>query len=177
MSINATQTIVGDQDTQRDMQHGTRQAPNALNFVYRHIVSFEETNMVGNVYFSRHLSWQGRCRELFLKYHAPTVLNELAHDLRLVTLRVSCEYFEELSALDEIDVQMSLAHMRQHRIGLDFTIFKLQPDRCVTAAHGFQEIGCMRLTARGLVPDRPPTALVEALKPYSNSKIRLEHKL
>ena len=35
-------------------------------FEYRHVVSFEETNLVGNVYFANHLSWQGRCRELFL---------------------------------------------------------------------------------------------------------------
>src|ERR1700675_4195534 len=73
-------------------------------FSYRHVVTFEETNMVGNVYFTQHIAWQGRCRELFLKEHAPSILDELARDLRLVTLRVSCEYFEELSAFDEIEV-------------------------------------------------------------------------
>jgi enediyne biosynthesis thioesterase len=144
-----------------------KQAPAAPAFIYRHIVSFEETNLVGNVYFTRHLSWQGRCREMFLKYHAPTVLEELACDLRLVTLRVSCEYFEELAALDEIDVQMSLAHLRQHRIGLNFTILKLELNRRVSVAQGFQEIGCMRATAHGLVPDHPPEALALALKPYT----------
>jgi enediyne biosynthesis thioesterase len=159
MNLSVTRANVSNQDQ--------KQAPTAPAFIYRHIVSFEETNLVGNVYFTRHLSWQGRCREMFLKYHAPTVLDELAHDLRLVTLRVSCEYFEELTALDEIDVQMSLAYMRQHRIGLDFTILKLEPDRRVPAAQGFQEIGCMRATAHGLAPDRPPAALAAALKPYA----------
>src|SRR5205085_2718732 len=116
MNINVARTIAGDQDPQQDIQ----QASSTPAFVYRHIVSFEETNLVGNVYFTRHLSWQGRCREMFLKYHAPAVMEELGRDLRLVTLRVSCEYFEELTALDEIDVRMSLTHIRQHRIGLDF---------------------------------------------------------
>src|SRR3954464_1971785 len=93
-------------------------------FIYRHVVSFEETNVVGNVYFTRHIAWQGRCREMFLKENAPDILNEIARDLRLVTLRVSCDYFEELNALDEIDIYMSLAYLRQHRIGLNFDIMK-----------------------------------------------------
>lgn len=167
MNINAMPTIIEDSDTQQEVQQGTRNGRSPPHFTYRHIVSFEETNLVGNVYFTRHLSWQGRCREMFLKYHAPTVLIELARDLRLVTLRVFCEYFEELTALDEIDVQMSLAHMRQHRIGLDFNIYKLQPGGQACIAHGFQEIGCMRATAQGLVPDRPPESLAEALKCYA----------
>src|SRR3954468_21984478 len=84
-------------------------------FIYRHIVSFEETNLVGNVYFTRHLSWQGRCRELFLRDYAAEVLDELRGDLRLVTLNVSCDYFAELHALDSVEIRMHLAQQRQHR--------------------------------------------------------------
>ncbi|HVR11545.1 MAG TPA: acyl-CoA thioesterase, partial [Thermoanaerobaculia bacterium] len=40
-------------------------------FEYRHLVGFEETNLVGNVYYVNHLRWQGRCREMFLLEHAP----------------------------------------------------------------------------------------------------------
>jgi enediyne biosynthesis thioesterase len=165
VNIGVTPTTIDDRNAL--LQQGVRSARSTPHFAYRHVVSFEETNLVGNVYFTRHLSWQGRCREMFLKCHAPTVLDELARDLRLVTLRVSCEYFEELTAFDEIDVQMSLAHIRQHRIGLDFNIYRLQPGGRVCIARGFQEIGCMRATTNGLVPDRPPEPLTEALKPYT----------
>lgn len=134
-------------------------------FVYRHIVSFEETNVVGNVYFTRHLAWQGRCREMFLKEHAPEVLSEITRELRLVTLRVSCEYFGELNAFDEINVQMRLAHLRQHRIGLDFNIIRSDSD--VSVAHGFQELACMRLVEKGLEPVRPPAALMQAFLPFA----------
>ncbi|MBR1147549.1 thioesterase family protein [Bradyrhizobium sp. AUGA SZCCT0431] len=135
-------------------------------FVYRHIVSFEETNLVGNVYFTRHLAWQGRCREMFLRQHAPDILGDLARDLRLVTLRVSCEYFQELNAFDEIDLQMSLAHLRQNKIGLDFSYFKRGEGEEQTVAHGFQEIGCMRLAEKGLVPVNVPASLAGALRPF-----------
>jgi enediyne core biosynthesis thioesterase len=45
-----------------------------------------------------HLRWQGRCREMFLRDHAPELLNELRADLALVTLFCSCEYLEEIAA-------------------------------------------------------------------------------
>ena len=40
-------------------------------FEYRHVVGFEETNLVGNVYYANHVRWQGRVRELFLRGRAP----------------------------------------------------------------------------------------------------------
>ena len=36
-------------------------------FEYRHVIGFEETNLVGNVYYANHVRWQGRCRELVLR--------------------------------------------------------------------------------------------------------------
>jgi enediyne biosynthesis thioesterase len=137
-------------------------------FVYSHIVSFEETNLVGNVYFTRHVSWQGRCREMFLRERAPEILEELARDLRLVTLRVACDYFHELNAFDMIELRMSLAHLRQNKIGLDFVYLRIAGTERIVAARGFQEIGCMRLGQNGLVPTAVPRALAEALKPFQH---------
>ncbi|OOO17891.1 acyl-CoA thioesterase [Rhizobium sophoriradicis] len=135
-------------------------------FLHRHVVSFEETNVVGNVYFSRHVSWQGRCREMFLRNHAPGILDELNRDLRLVTRKVSCEYFAELRAFDEVEIRMRLAYVEQHRIGLEFDYFVTGSISEAAAAHGFQEIGCMRLREGSLVPVSPPAELVEALRPF-----------
>lgn len=150
---------------------GVNRAQPKPAFTYRHIVSFEETNVVGNVYFTRHVAWQGRCRETFLKLNAPDILDEIGRDLRLVTLRVSCDYFHELYAFDEIEVRMSLAYLRQNRIGLDFDIVTLRSDRALHAARGFQEIGCMRSTVKGLVPIHPPASLAEALKRYTKKHL------
>ena len=58
-------------------------------YEYRHVVGFEDTNLVGNVYYVNHLRWQGRCREMFLREHVPELLNELQSDLALVTLPVT----------------------------------------------------------------------------------------
>src|SRR5687768_16040003 len=64
-------------------------------FEMRHVVAFDETNLVGNVYFSHYVRWQGRCRELFLREHAPELLEHLQDRLALVTVRCSCEYVAE----------------------------------------------------------------------------------
>jgi enediyne biosynthesis thioesterase len=111
---------------------------------YRHTVSFEETNLIGNVYFTRYVSWQGRCRELFLREYAPDIINELSRDLRLVTLRASCEYFAELLAFDDVDIYMSLVDARHHLIALNFNYFSQRRGGSELVARGFQEIGCMR---------------------------------
>jgi len=92
----------------------------SLAYEYRHIVCFEETNLVGNVYYVNHLSWQGRVREMFLREHAPGVLNELARGLSLATVRVSCEYLAELAAFDEVVIRMRLGSLTQSRMTLLF---------------------------------------------------------
>ncbi len=56
-------------------------------YEYRHRVGFEETNVVGNVYFTHYLRWQGRCREMFLHEHAPEVTAEMGRGLSLATTR------------------------------------------------------------------------------------------
>lgn len=138
------------------------------SFVHRHVICFEETNVVGNVYFARHVAWQGACREMFLRAHAPSVLDEIEHDLRLVTISVACDYFQELRAFDEVELHMTLAHLRGNRIGLAFDYRVRRDAGALQCAVGRQEIGCMRAGPDGhLAVCPPPDALQEALELYS----------
>src|SRR6267142_3014015 len=93
-------------------------------YEYRHVVGFEETNLVGNVYYVNHLRWQGRCREMFLRDHAPSVLQEISAGLAVVTTHCSCDYLEELAPFDEISVRMRLALPGQSRVTLDFEYWR-----------------------------------------------------
>jgi enediyne biosynthesis thioesterase len=136
-------------------------------FVYRHTISFEETNVVGNVYFAKHISWQGKCREMFLKTHAASVLGEIYDDLRLVTLNVSCDYYEEFHAFEEVEIHMRLEGIWQHRIGMSFEYYVVQNSNRRLMAVGRQNIGCLRATDSGMVPVAPPDALRIALERYA----------
>jgi enediyne biosynthesis thioesterase len=137
-------------------------------YEYRHLVGFEETNLVGNVYYVNHLRWQGRCREMFLRDHAPEILAELSDGLALATVRCSCDYLAELEAFDQLVIRMRLGGVAQNRITLHFEYWRQKdgaPEELV--ARGEQVIACMRREGRGAVPTPIPAPLREALKPYA----------
>ncbi len=138
-------------------------------YEYHHIVGFEETNLVGNVYFVNHLRWQGRCRELFLRDHAPGVLADMQRGFVLVTTRVSCEYLQELAALDELVIRMTLASQVQNRLTMDFEYHRVRDGREELVARGEQQVACMFRDGPGMVPTPIPRELSEALRPYQAS--------
>jgi enediyne biosynthesis thioesterase len=136
-------------------------------YEYRHIVSFQETNLVGNVYFTNHLAWQGRCREMFLRDHAPDVIDELSRDLSLATVNCSCEYFAELSVFDEIVVRMRLAELVQNRMRLAFEYWRRRQGNEELVARGEQQIASMKRDGEKLSPTPVPQTLREALAAYA----------
>jgi enediyne biosynthesis thioesterase len=137
------------------------------HYEYRHVISFQETNVVGNVYYTHHLGWQGRCRELFLRDHAPDVIGELQKGLSLATVRCSCEYFAELRAFDEVGVRMRLAALNQNRITLAFEYWRLQAGGEQLVARGEQQVACMKHRDGELTPAPVPPSLRAALAAYA----------
>jgi enediyne biosynthesis thioesterase len=136
-------------------------------YEHRHVVGFEETNLVGNVYYVNHLRWQGRCREMFLRDHAPEILAELSRDLALATVRCSCDYLAELEAFDEIVVRMRLGGIVQNRVTLLFEYWRRNGEGEELVARGEQMVACMRREGGRTVPTPIPIPLREALKPYA----------
>ena len=140
-------------------------------FEYLHTVGFEETNLVGNVYYVNYLRWQGRCREMFLKERAPDVLADVRDDLKLFTLRVDCEFFAEITAFDELSIRMRLVELAQTQLEFSFDYVKLDRDGGETlVARGRQRIACMRGPNTRTAPARVPEALVAALAPYTSAR-------
>lgn len=140
-------------------------------YEYRHIVGFEETNFVGNVYFVNHLRWQGRCRELFLRDHAPGVLAEMERGLAFVTTRVACDDFEELSALNEVTIRMTLALLTQNRLTMAFEYYRTCGGRNELVARGEQQVACMLREGSRMVPAPIPAELRNALRPFASTPI------
>ena len=134
-------------------------------FAYRHLVSFEETNLVGNVFYVNHFRWQGRCREQFLYQEAPDILNELQNGLVLATMECSCAYFQELSAFDSVELRMYLAETSRNQIEMRFDYIRLGESETL-AARGSQRIACMRRDQGETVPVPIPPSLQKALEKY-----------
>lgn len=139
-------------------------------------MGLEETNLVGNVYFSHFLRWQGHCREMFLREYAPSVLAEISADLKIFTITCSCEYLAEVCAFDEISVRLSLEDLTQTQVAFAFDYFRLagpssrgEPARLreEQVARGRQRVACMRAQDGQLLPARVPESLRRALIPFS----------
>jgi enediyne biosynthesis thioesterase len=136
-----------------------------------HTVSFEETNLVGNVYYVNYLRWQGRCRELFLRDHAPDVLTSLQSGLAMVTTRCSCEFLAELVAFDDVAIRMRLGGLTQNRITMFFEYWRQKEGKQELVGRGEQQIACMQREGRELVAAQVPESLRNALKLYAASQV------
>ncbi|MDE3723215.1 acyl-CoA thioesterase [Nocardiopsis sp. N85] len=141
------------------------------HYEMRHIVSLEETNLVGNVYYAHYLRWQGRCREMFLRDHAPSVLDDLRGDLKLFTLRVDCDFLAETTAFDVLSVRMRLEELTQTQIGFSFDYVRVNGAVETPVARGNQRVVCMRGHGDAVVPVRVPEVLRAALAPFAPARV------
>jgi enediyne core biosynthesis thioesterase len=131
---------------------------------HRHVVTFDETNLVGNVYFAHYVHWQGHCRERFLADHAPGVLKALTTgDLALVTVSCAMSYYAECFALDEIEVAMTLRSASGNRIVMDFDFRRGDQ----LTAQGTQTVACMRRADGRVAPAEIPADLARALHAFA----------
>lgn len=136
-------------------------------YEYRHLVGFEETNLVGNVYYVNYVRWQGRCREMFLYERAPEVLADIQDDLKLFTLKCECEFLAEITAFDQLSIRMRLEDLTQTQIGFAFDYVRLRDGAEDLVARGRQRVACMRGPNTDTRPSRVPEALRTALAPYA----------
>lgn len=135
----------------------------------RHIVGFEETNLVGNVYYLNYLRWQGRCREMFLREHMPDILDALQAGLAIVTTKCSCEFMAELTAFDEIAVRMRLGALAQNRVTMQFEYWRLADGQEELVARGEQQVAFMHREGNQLIAVPVPESLRTALRAYSEA--------
>ena len=135
-------------------------------YEYRHVVGFEETNLVGNVYYANYVRWQGQCREMFLLEHAPEVLDDLRDRLRLFTLSTNCEFLGELAPFDELSVRMHVSDLTQTQIGLAFDYVRLHDGSQDLIARGWQRVACMQHDNGRIRPTHVPDVMRKAAEGF-----------
>lgn len=136
-------------------------------FEIHHQVAFEETNLVGNVYYVNFLRWQGRCREMFLAENAPSMMEEFHRGMTIATVHCSCDYHEELYAFDHVAIRMYLEEVRQNRLRLRFEYWRLLSEtEQQLVARGRMELAFLMRGENGAVPTPLPSELREALRAY-----------
>jgi enediyne biosynthesis thioesterase len=108
-------------------------------FEYRTFVGFEETNVVGNVYFANYFVWQGKCREAFLREYAPRVLEDFKAGFGMITKESSCVFHQEAFAFQKILVRMRLEKLTRTMVAMLFDYLREEDDgRATLLAQGRQ---------------------------------------
>ncbi|MEX2962327.1 acyl-CoA thioesterase [Microbulbifer sp. TYP-18] len=93
-------------------------------FEHSFITTFEQTNVVGNIYFANFVVWQGSCREMFIQEYCPDVLEKINSGLKLITLDVSCQYLDQLYAFDKVVMHMNIGVLGAEKMMLQFRYYK-----------------------------------------------------
>ncbi len=135
-------------------------------YEYRHTVTLDETNLLGNVYFAHYVRWQGHCRELFLRTYAPSVFAELDASQAIVTTRCGCEYLAELMAFDEVAVRMHAGEVTTNRLTLLFEYWRIGENGEELVARGEQQLAWLVRDGARFLPDQVPDELLTAIDAY-----------
>lgn len=136
-------------------------------FEYRTLVSFEETNVVGNVYFSNYFVWQGKCREAFLCKYASQVLDDFKAGYGMITKDASCEFHSEAFAFQNILIKMGLESLMRTGMSMTFEYYREEGSELVLLAQGKQTTMWVNPQHKvSIMPDY----LYGAIEKYTNSE-------
>lgn len=142
-------------------------SPEGAYFEYRFTTTFEETNLVGNIYFANYVLWQGKCREMFLHEYCPEVIEEITNGLALITLDLSAQYISQLHAFDHVVMRMYLEAQSESRLLMSFEYFKEEEDGTLThVCKGTQATAAMREQNGRMVPVHYPDSMLEVFEEF-----------
>lgn len=119
------------------------------------------------------LSWQGKCRELFLEDQSGPILRQVAHrELILQTTTASLEWTGAVPARDEpVRVEMRLESLKCGQMGVRFDYWLDSPARSFGGpfAIGRQSMSSKHPVGATVLPCPLPGELVRALREYTDS--------
>lgn len=141
-------------------------------YVHAHVVSLEETNSFGTVYFSNYFVWQGKCREMFLRKHAAEIVTDPG-DTLLVTTSAHCDFLAELDPLDEVQIHMHATDITANQMRLKFEFWRTRASGPELVATGHQTVAWIRPDGVGGYDPIPvPPKLLRAIESYRRSRPR-----
>lgn len=136
-------------------------------YEYRFTTTFEETNVVGNIYFANYALWQGKCREMFIYENCPDVINEINAGLALITLDLSVQFLSQLYAFDKVVMRMWLEAQSESRILMSFEYFCEKGGQLTLVAKGHQATAAMQNQNGRMVAVHYPASMLEVLEQYA----------
>ncbi|MBU2902973.1 acyl-CoA thioesterase [Maribacter dokdonensis] len=135
-------------------------------FEYRFTTSFEETNLVGNIYFANYALWQGKCREMFIKEYCSDVVKEINDGLKLITVDLGLQFVSQLFALQDVVIRMSLEAQSEFRMMMNFEYYRSENEALHLVCKGHQSTTSMKLVDDVLTLVPFPKSMIDAVEQY-----------
>lgn len=137
-------------------------------YFYEHsfVTTFEETNVVGNIYFANFVVWQGKCREMFMHEYCRDVIEEINEGLKLITLDVSCQYIDQLYAFDEVVMHMNVEVAGAHRMMMNFKYYAQKDGERRLVCIGSQGAAAMKIIDGKLCQVSFPESMLDAIESH-----------
>ncbi|MCK5831778.1 MAG: SDR family NAD(P)-dependent oxidoreductase [Methylococcales bacterium] len=103
--------------------------------------TLEDSNLVGNVYFSNYARWQGRIRDKFFYHIAPEYFRGIGVKGELITTSCNVDHLREAMPFDYIVITMYIVAIAESGINIRFEYFRQDKDSSrVKLATGSQSI-------------------------------------
>ena len=129
-------------------------------YEYHHLVTFDDTNSVGNVYFARFFQWMGSCREVITAEHYPELVTDIKRGFGFATEFAHIDYAKECFLFDKILIKMKVTDLSRTRI--EFTFDFVDENKNSTIASGKQAVIWVNPQHRpSIMPDKLYDSIVE----------------
>jgi len=133
---------------------------NIKYYEYRRIVTFDDTNSVGNVYFAKFFQWMGSCREVITAEHYPELVDDRKRGFGFATEFAHIDYKHECFLFDKILIKMSVSDLSRTRIEFSFDF--LNENKNTLLATGKQAVIWVNPQHRpSIMPDKLFNSIVD----------------
>jgi acyl transferase domain-containing protein/NAD(P)-dependent dehydrogenase (short-subunit alcohol dehydrogenase family)/acyl-CoA thioesterase FadM len=139
--------------------------------------ALEESNLVGNIYFSNYSSWLGKTRDAFFHKMAPEAIS-ITSGGEMFCVHSYVNHLRELMPFEQVMVQMKLKSFTATGGILYFEFFKyVDSQKAEKLAYGEHEFLWVQKSRDQLVVGQMPDALMRCLKDaVANSETLKENK-
>lgn len=131
------------------------------SFDQRFVVTFQDTNVAGNVYFATYFRWQGVCRELLLALLYSQASEDLRKGMGFATKYAHMDFVHEALLFDSILIRMTAQRLTRIQVEFGFEFLKEPEGRLL--AKGTQGVVW---TTCDHSPGRMPNELYENIAQY-----------
>ena len=132
-------------------------------FRHDHLVTFGDTNVVGNVYFAEYFRWQGEIRERRLAQYYPEFVHDLERGFGLITEHADIDFVAEARIFDTVTIELTVVSLTRTRIEFKFEFF-LKRDNSKLCS-GSQSVVWINSQKRpAVMPEALYSSIVEAFE-------------